>query len=128
MIRFTFKFLKPVAIFLAIAVLFQCCKVYHKDPISVDVAVSNEVKRVKVITNDDRVYVFDSIYYKQDKLYGLSAKKDKSELLIIEESIKEIHLYNPGKSTGMTVLLILSIPAAFAVIVIIAWVNSPYYN
>ena len=113
MIRFSFKYLRPVALSLAILILCQCCKVYYKEPVSVHEAMNNKLKKVKIITNDDRELRFDSIYYKNDKLYGLlRAKKGKSEVLIKEESINEIYFYNPNKSGGMTVLLIIGIPIA----------------
>jgi len=102
MIRFTYKYLKPVALFLAIAVLFQCCKVYDKQPVSIDEAINNDIKRVKIIT-DDREYVFDSIYYKNDKLYGLLVIKGKDqEIIISSDSIKEIRLYSKKKSGIVT--------------------------
>ncbi len=111
MIRITCKYLKPVALFLSIVVLFQCCKVYYKEPVSVDEAMNNKLKRVKIITIDDRELEFDSIYYKNDKLYGLlRAKKGKSEVPIKEESIKEIYFLNPNKSAGFTLLMIFGIP------------------
>jgi hypothetical protein len=113
MVRKTLKYLKPIAIFLAIQVLCQCCRVYYKEPVSVDEAMNNKLKKVKIITIDDRELRFDSIYYKNDKLYGLlRAKKGKSEVHIKEESIKEIYFLNPNKSAGFTLLLIFGIPIA----------------
>ena len=115
MTKFTFKYLKPVALFLSIVVLFQCCKVYYKEPVSVDEAMNNKLKKVKIITTDDRELKFDSIYYKNDKLYGLlRAKKGKSEIIIKEESIKEIYFLNPNKSAGFTLLLIFGVPIAIS--------------
>ena len=120
MIKFTFKYIKSIALFLAILVLFQCCKVYYKEPVSIDEAINHEIKKVKIITNDDRKLVFYSIYYKEDKLYGLlKAKKGKSEVLIKEESIKEIYFLNPNKSAGFTLLLIFGLPIAISGIVAI---------
>jgi len=114
MVRKTLKYLKPIAIFLAIQVLCQCCRVYYKEPVSVDEAMNNKLKMVKIITIDDRELRFDSIYYKNDKLCGLlRAKKGKSEVLIKEESIKEIYFLNPNKSAGFTLLLIVGVPIAF---------------
>ena len=114
MTKFTFKFLKPVALILTIAISFQCCKVYYKEPVSIDEAMNNKLKMVKIITIDDRELRFDSIYYKNDKLCGLlRAKKGKSEVLIKEESIKEIYFLNPNKSAGFTLLLIVGVPIAF---------------
>ena len=111
MTKFIFEYVKPIAVFLAILVLFQCCRVYYKEPVSVDEAMNNELKKVKIITIDDRELRFDSIYYKNDKLYGLlRAKKGKSEVLLKEEFIKEIYFLNPNKSAGFTLLLIFGIP------------------
>ena len=99
MTRFTYNYLKPVALFLVVVFLFQCCKVYDKQPVSIDEAINNDIKRVKIITNDDREYVFDSIYYKNDKLYGLLVIKGKDqEIIISSDSIKEIRLYSQKKS------------------------------
>ncbi len=116
MIRFTLIYLKPVAVFLSILVLFQSCKAYYKQPVTLDEALRNDIKRVKVITKDDREFVFDSIYIAHDKLYGhLLAIKGKNSIekvgvSIRKESIKEIHLYNKGKSRRLTALVILGIP------------------
>jgi len=130
MIRFTFTYLRPIALLLSIVVLFQCCKIYDKRPVSVEAATKNKIKRVKIITIDDRILVFDSIYYKEEKLYGMSkAKEIKAEVLIKEESIKEIHLYNSKKSITATVFLVLGSAWVFAllvsgVVLIIQIINS----
>ena len=103
MIGFTFKYLKPVALFLSIAILFQCCKIYDKQPVTVEQAISE--KRVKIITNDGREYVFDHIYYKNDSLLcGLTRKKtsDTKEIIIPKDQIKE-QIYEDGTDTFITV-------------------------
>jgi hypothetical protein len=75
--------------------------------------MNNKLKKVKIITIDDRELKFDSIYYKNDKLFGLlRANKGKSEVPIKDESIKEIYFLNPNKSAGFTLLLIFGIPIA----------------
>jgi hypothetical protein len=126
MVRFTYKYLKPVALFLSIVVLFQCCKVYYKEPVSVEEALNNDIKRVKIITTDDRVFVFDSIYTAHDKLYGQLRKiKGKNEIEkvginIKKETIKDIYLYNKKKSKGMTTALIaVGIPLGLVLIVVV---------
>lgn len=127
MIRFTFNYLRPVALFLSMVFLFQCCRVYYKEPVSLDQALENDIKRVKVITKDDRVFVFDSIYIAHDKLYGhLLAIKGKNTIEkvgveIRKESIKEIHLYNEGKSRRLTALVILGIPIGIIGLTIAIW-------
>jgi hypothetical protein len=121
MIRFTFKYLKPVAFFLSVVVLFQCCKIYDKRPVTIDHAI-NET-RVKIITTDDRKYVFDNIYYKSDSLlYGIM-RKNKSfteEIIIPIETIKEIHLYNRKKSITATVFL--AIGSGWAIALLVAFI------
>lgn len=126
MIIFTYKYLKSVALFLALAFLFQCCKVYYKEPVSLDEALNNDIKRVKIITKDDRLFVFDSIYFAHDKLYGQLIKiKGKNEIekvgvSIKEETIKEIYLYNMKKSRRMTTALIaVGIPVGFVLILVV---------
>ena len=106
MIRFTNKYLKPVALFLVVVFLFQSCKIYHKESVSIEQAIGPDKKRIRVITYDDREFVFDSIYYKNDSLYGHLWKKDATDFLIREKSIKEIHLYDAGNSTALTIALI----------------------
>jgi hypothetical protein len=100
MIRFTFKYLKPVALFLAILVLFQCCKIYDKQPVTVEQAISD--KRVKIITTDGSEYVFDNIYYKDNGLlYGIPRKKESQtiEIILPKEQIKK-QIYDGGKPEG----------------------------
>jgi hypothetical protein len=85
-----------------IVFLFQCCKVYQKQSVTVEQAI--ESKKVKIITIDDRTLYFDSIYYKNDILFGLMNKNkillEKTEVIIPIESIKSIHLLNKGASVG----------------------------
>ena len=107
MIRFTLTYLRPVALFLTMIFLLQWCKAYYKEPVSIEQAIRSDKRQVKVITNDGRKYVFDSIYYKNDKVYGHLKVKNKSELMIPEESIKEIHLVNITKSRILTALTII---------------------
>ena len=127
MIRFTYKYLRPVALFIAIVFLFQCCKVYYKETVTLDEAINNDIARVKVITTDDRVFIFDSIYYKHEKLYGhLLAIKGKNTIekvgvQIKKETIKEIHLYNKSKSQRMTALVIIGIPFGIIGIAFAIW-------
>ena len=91
MVRFTFKYLKPVALILAIAILFQCCKIYDKHPVSLEQAMTKT--RMKITTTDYKYYLLDSIYYKPDgNLYGVSKKNvDRTkEIIIPKDQIYEI--------------------------------------
>jgi len=95
MIRFIYSYLKPVALFLAITFLFQCCKIYHKQSVTVEQAISAEEK-VKVIFVDGGKAYFDDFYFKNDSLlHGLFTKKKSVTIktVIPKKEIKE-HISN----------------------------------
>jgi hypothetical protein len=125
MIRFTLTYLRPVALFLSVVVLFQCCKVYQKNSVTVEQAIGSDNKRVKIITVDDKKLIFDSLYYRNNDLIGLlsrSNKKQLSEVIIKEGSIKSVHLLNLKKSRTRTILLVVLIPVGVGVIYIGAYI------
>jgi hypothetical protein len=136
MIKFTYKYLKPVALFLTIAVMFQCCKVYDKRPVSVDQAINvdhKKVKRIKIDMFGNKKYVLDSIYYKNGELYGLSSKSTKKniiELRIEEEKIIQIRLYNQKKSkTGTVFAIAIPILGGLTLLILIAMsLSSPFQD
>jgi hypothetical protein len=121
---FIFTHSKQLAIFIIGAIIFQSCKVYEKQPTTLEQAISVERRNVKVITVDDRELYFDSLYYKNNKLYGLITRnknfKNKTEIYLQIESIKSIHLLNLKKSRLMTTLFILGIPVAlFGILILV---------
>lgn len=134
MVRFTYKYLKPIALFLSIMVLFQCCKVYDKRPVSIDQALNvdhSKVKRIKVDMFGSKKLVLDSIYYKNGEPYGLLSKSTKKNLMeekIEEEEIIKILLYNQKKSTTATVFaVVVPVTAGLALFIAIAFAfSSPF--
>jgi len=133
MIRFTFKYLKPVALFLSIVVLFQCCVVYDKQPVSIDQAINKDhkkAKRIKIEMVDGQKLIVDSIYYKENDLYYSKkveyrekiensefyrTKMYTAEVKIGEDKIVKIRLHNKEKSSTHSILLILGIPIVILV-------------
>jgi len=109
MIGFILTYIKLIALFLAVVVLMQCCTVYSKEPVSIKEVIGHDQKKIKVVTTYEKEFVFNSIYYKGDNLYG-QLHWDKQEILLAESSIKGIFLVNGRKSRLMTALLIVSIP------------------
>jgi len=104
------------------------CKVYQKQSVSVDKAIGYDKRSVKVITTFNTEYEFDSIYYKNDKLYGL-IPQHKEEVLLSETHLKEIYLVDNKKSKKMTILLCVGIPLSILItIVIIAATDSDGVN
>ena len=119
--KFTFGYLNPIAFFLISAFLFQSCKAYDKQDITIDNAIESNIKRIKVITLDNRKFFFDSLYYSNNTLYGrlLKSKKHPNvEMIIPQESIKEIQLYNQKKSLVKTVVLLVSIGGIYLISVV----------
>jgi hypothetical protein len=120
MIRFSITYLKSVAIILSFAIMFQYCKAYDLKLTPLEQSVGPQKKYVKITTTDHREFLFDSIYYKNDKLYGLlkkSTKKNLLEMELNEEYIKgvQIHVLNKEKSRRQTIMLIV-IPGTFILI------------
>jgi len=109
--RFTFKYLKPVAVFLIIAFLFQCCKAYDLKLTPIEKAVGPQKKYVKVVTVLGEEILFDSIYYRNNQLYGLvkeSKHTERREIELQEDSISQvqIHVLNKPESNRRTLMLI----------------------
>jgi hypothetical protein len=98
--------------------------------VSIDEAINNDIKRVKVITKKDIKFVFDSIYYKNEKLFGIliidEKKINRMEIHINPDNIKEIHLFNKSKSRGMTALIIVGIPIGIIGIALAIWAAQGY--
>ena len=100
--------------------LFQCCKAYDLRLTPLEEAVGVQKKYVKITRTDHRELLFDSIYYKNDRLYGLlknSTKKNLLEMELNEKQIKgvQIHVLNKEKSRRQTIMLIV-IPGTFILI------------
>ena len=49
MIRFLNTSLKPISLFFIIIILFQCCKVYDKKPVTIERAINKDPKKEKRI-------------------------------------------------------------------------------
>jgi len=116
MVRFTFKYLKPVALFLAILVLFQSCKLYDKRPVQIEQAIGTHEKGVKVITNDGRQFILNSLYYEEDILYGELHKPKAGQDVTVKinpDSIKEIRLYSQKKSRIVSIVVTIVVLGGF---------------
>ena len=139
MISFTFTYLKPIALFLSIVVLFQCCKVYDKNSVTIEQAINKDhkkAKRIKIDLVDGEKLILDSIYYKDNELYGLLAKPKEEtsstkavkvieELKIDEDKIVQIRLQNRAKSiTGTVFITAGSALTAWIIIFATAWQES----
>jgi len=118
--RVTLTRLKPISWFLSIVVLFQCCKAYDLRLTPLEEAIGPQKKYVKITTYNHEEILLDSLYYKDDRLYGVlkkSTRKNFLEVELNEEDIKgvQIHVLNEKKSRRQTVMLIV-IPGSFILI------------
>jgi hypothetical protein len=143
MTRFTFACLKPVALFLSMIVLFLNCKVYDKTPATIEQAINKDhkkAKRIKIEMVDGEKIILDSVYYKDNELFGLLAKsKEKStsskasnvkeEVKIDKDKITQIRLQNRAKSiTGTVFLTAGSVAAGWIIIFALIWQESSEDN
>jgi len=127
--KFRLTFLKPSALFFATAILFQCCMVYDKQPVTIDDAINidhKKVKRIKIDMTGNKKIIFDSIYYRDNQLFGLKLKpKEKTnnaaagdqnatgdkiskkgiEIQINEDDIIQIRLHNKSKTLTLNIFI-----------------------
>lgn len=97
--------IKIIAITFAILVLFQSCKVYHSNPVTLDQA-TQEFKRTKVQTVSNEILKFRGIKYENNQYYGV--QKLKGEIInmpLDEKYLKSVKLENETMSTVLTIAL-----------------------
>jgi hypothetical protein len=127
MIRFAFRYLRPVAVFLAILVLFQCCKAYSLKSTSIEDAVGPQRKYVRVVTVKGEEILFDSIYYRNDKLYGIIHETKNTigeEVVELKEyNILQVQIFvlNKHESNRRTLMLVLIPVVTIGSIVLFGW-------
>lgn len=131
-----FRFLATA---IAMSILFQSCKVYHTQNVTINEAVSSE-KKVKVVLLNNEKYAFCKLIYKQEQLYGItkinSAAATSLDTLMVgctvdgkvakiklnENTIKEIYLYNK------TLSRVISIAGPIVIVVVIVIIGVSKRN
>ena len=116
----TSVFFRFLAIAIAMSILFQSCKVYHKQNVTLHEAVSSE-KKVKIVLLNNEKYAFCKLVYKQEQLYGITKINSRAatsldtlmvgctldgkiaKIKLNENTIKEIHLYNKTLSRAISI-------------------------
>ena len=138
------KYLKPIALFLAVTFLVQSCvTIYHAKSATIDEALYQSkkprhktFKNIKVKSSTKEVYKFKSLIKEEDKIYGIAHKNwkasellsnqivqyqdDKVKILLTEEQINEIYLKNNTFSTIASVGTIIIVASVVGVLVF-AW-------
>lgn len=130
------KRLRSISLILTTMVLFQSCRVYYKENVSLDKAVA-EAKRVKLKTKDGQKLKFKRIVKDSNQYYGLKKFKRKNTYTLIDpSSIESLRLHNKTMSiiygTGIGFIVAL---AGSVVLFITSWdgpdinfspIQSPY--
>ncbi len=90
--------IRIVSIVLTCLILFQSCRVYHKENVSLSKAVT-EQRRVRLMTKDGKKLKFKRIILNGNQYYGVkSLKSDAPHTLIQPNGIKSLRLHNETMS------------------------------
>lgn len=97
--------LRTIALLLIGATMFQSCRVYKRESVSLDQAIS-EGKRVKIRTFDNKTYAYKSIEKKEGVYYGIKMiRKELVRTPIDTNNIKKVKLHNKTMSVIYGVLI-----------------------
>lgn len=104
------KRVQLISIVLMILILFQSCRVYHKENVSIDKAVT-EQKRVRIKTKTGQKSKFKKIILDSSQYYGIKKVKGKyTRVLIQPNDIESLRLHNKTMSiiygTGIGLVIV----------------------
>ncbi len=109
-----------ISLVLASLVLFQSCRIYNSEHVTLDKAVAVG-EGVKIKTNDGQILKYKMIIADSNQYYGLNKRRGKVERSLLSmETIKYVRLYNKTDSTVFSILgvgLLLGVIAFSAVFV-----------
>ncbi|WP_299361271.1 hypothetical protein [Winogradskyella sp.] len=108
-----------VSFLFAVLVMFQSCRVYHYDSVSLDRAVAAR-KRVKIKTKNGQTFKYKQIIKDSNQFYGL---KGKTKTLLLERNIYSIRLHNKVLSPILTVVALLCTGGMIAIVMIFVGVG-----
>lgn len=103
------KQIKPIALIFGALILFQSCKAYYKDSVTLEQAV-NEHKRAKVETVTKQTYKFQTISFENGQYYGIKMVKGETVKIPIDQAnLSKVRLENKSLSVigtiGVSVLI-----------------------
>ena len=90
MIRFTYTYIEPIALLISNIVLFQCRMIIDKKPVKIDEAINVKnkyVRRIKIDLLDGEKLILDSVYCKNNELYGLLTRPKEKTKILLEDDI-----------------------------------------
>jgi hypothetical protein len=118
------KRLKPIALLLTALLLFQSCIVYHKTPITLEKA-SQEQRRTKIKTADNKTYKFKYITHENGVFYGINQSHGKPvKTSLYNEGVTGVYDINDAASTLTTVSTIIGVPVVLLGLLYIAFAEG----
>jgi len=117
------KQIKPIALIFGALILFQSCKVYQSETVTIDDAL-RFTKNIKVVSATNEIYKFKSLQKEEGQIYGTVNKTSKTakklanqivennnpsfvKIHLSEENIKDIYLQNKSMSTVGNVFIVI---------------------
>ena len=107
------KQFRLISLLLTLLILFQSCRVYHRDSVSLNQAVKEE-KRVKIKTVDNKTLKFKKIIYDDGEYYGIKPSTFMDTIYKIpldQNKLQSIRLHNKTWSiiygVGISIVIII---------------------
>jgi len=103
------KQINLIALIFSVVILFQSCKAYYKDSVTLEQAV-NEHKRTKVETVTKQTYKFQTISFENNQYYGVKMVKGETvKIPLNQANLSKVRLENYTLSVigtiGISVLI-----------------------
>ncbi|MEW4924261.1 hypothetical protein [Algibacter sp. 2305UL17-15] len=98
------KSFKLVSVLFSILICFHSCRVYHHKSVTLEEAVKTE-NRVKIKTIGNKTIKFKKIVFENNLYYGIRSNK-YGKLLLNEDELNKIRLYNPNLSMVYTIIFV----------------------
>lgn len=114
------KQIKITALVLSLLVLFQSCRVYNRDFVSLDQAVK-EKRRVKIKTIDNKTLKFKKLIYENEEYFGIRPSTFMDEIYKIpidQNQLQSIRLHNKTLSIifGISATTIFMVVIGYAIV------------
>lgn len=99
------KQIRFIALSLALLLLFQSCKAYHSNSVTLEQA-SQEFKRTKIQTKNNEILKYRGVKFEDTKYFGIKKVNGNIVNVPIDENfIKTVRLENETMSTILTIAL-----------------------
>ncbi len=99
------KQIKNISLVLVVLMLFQSCKVYHGDSVTLEQAVK-EGKETKIVTSHNETLKFRSVVSEDGNFFGVKKIKGESIKTPIDViKVKKVKILDKSSSTIATVLI-----------------------